>query len=370
VTRPLVADLVDALETAMPTVWAEPWDAIGLLVGDPAAEIRRVLVTLDPTPDSLAEAVRIGANVLLTHHPAIHAPVARLTASRGASGLPFAAARAGIALVAQHTNLDRAPEGADALPLALGLEVAGPLEASSQDVAVIVTYVPPGAVETVLAALAGAGAGRIGRYEGCSFTSGGTGRFTPLEGSAPHAGAAGEPSSVDEVRIEAVCARIAADAVTAAVRAAHPYEEPVITACEAVVSRGAARLGRVCRASKGGTVGALAADVSSRLGVSARVWGDAGRRIARIAVAPGSGRSLVADAFREGCDVFVTGELRYHEALDAAARGLAVIRLDHGATEWPLVSVLAGAARTTSGLGEDAVVVGARADVWWTAEGN
>jgi putative NIF3 family GTP cyclohydrolase 1 type 2 len=104
--------------------------------------------------------------------------------------------------------------------------------------------------------------------------------------------------------------------------------------------------------------------------VKARAWGDAGRRVSRVAVAPGSGRSLIEDALREGCDAFVTGELRYHEALDAVARGLAVVEAGHDATEWPLVQVLADAARTTPGLPADAVVVGARSNVWWIAEGN
>jgi dinuclear metal center YbgI/SA1388 family protein len=370
VRRPLVADLVDALGRAMPPAWAEPWDAVGLLVGDAGAAVSRVLVTLDPTHASLAEAVSTGANVLLTHHPAFRSTPARLTAGDGAAGLPFAAAAAGVALISQHTNLDRAPDGADALPLALGLEISGPLEQSAQDVAVLVTYAPASSAEAVLAALTRAGAGRIGHYGGCSFSSEGTGRFTPLDGSAPCAGEAGKPSSVDEVRIEAVCARDATDAVAAAVRAVHPYEEPVMTTHEATLSRGAARLGRVCLASKGASVGSLAQLVSARLGVKARVWGDAGRGVSRIAVAPGSGRSLLEDAMREGCDAFVTGELRYHEALDAAARGLAVIEAGHDATEWPLVPVLAEAARTTSGLAADAVIVGGRPNVWWTAEGN
>jgi dinuclear metal center YbgI/SA1388 family protein len=369
-TTPRVADLVAALETAMPAAWAEPWDAVGLLVGDPRARVSRVFVSLDPTHASLAEAVDAGADVLLTHHPAFLTPPTRLTAGAGAAGLPFAAAAAGIALVCAHTNLDRAPAGADALARALGLEIEGPLESSGQDVAVVVTYAPTDAVEPVLAALAGAGAGSIGRYAGCSFTSAGTGRFTPLDGSAPCAGVRGSGASVDEVRIEVVCDRGSVDAVSAAARAAHPYEEPVIAVQEASLSRGVARLGRVCAAPKGATTASLATLVSQRLGVKARGWGEAGRAVSRVAIAPGSGRSLVEDAVRAGCDAFVTGELRYHEALDAAARGLAVIEAGHDATEWPLVPVLADAARGTAGLAPDAVIVGARADVWWTAEGT
>jgi dinuclear metal center YbgI/SA1388 family protein len=370
VKAPRVADLVAALERVMPAAWAEPWDAVGLLVGDPTARVKRVFVTLDPTHAALADAVRAGADVLLTHHPAFLEAPSRLTAGEGAAGVPFAAVAAGIALVSQHTNLDRAPQGADALALHLGLEIEGPLERSAQDVSIVVTYVPPSAVAVVLSALAAAGAGRIGRYEGCAFTSPGVGRFTPLDGSAPATGTRDGVSVVDEVRIEAVCERRTADAVVAGIREAHPYEEPVITVREAALARGCARMGRICVGPKGSTVGSLARRVSATLGVKARVWGDPDRPVARIATAPGSGRSLVEDALREGCDAFVTGELRYHEALDAAARGLAVIEAGHDATEWPLVPVLADAARETAGLSPDAVIVGARPNDWWTAEGN
>lgn len=363
-------DLVERLDAEFPMMWAEPWDRVGLLVGDPDAVIERVFVSLDPTPSVLAAARDAGAQVLLTHHPVLLDGEARLAPAPGMAGVPFAAASAGVSLVACHTNLDRAPAGADALPTALGLPVRGPLESSGATVATIVSHVPHGAVDDVLAALQGAGAGRIGEYAGCAYIGEGEGRYTPLDGSAPTAGEHGASHSEAEARIEVVCAPSVVGAAVEALRRAHPYEEPVVLTAEATLSRGAARMGRVCEAPVGSTVGSLAAHVSLVLGVRVRVWGDRGTPVSLVGVAPGSGRSLVPDARRTGCDVLVTGELRYHEALDAAACGLAIIEAGHDATEWPLVPVLASGAARTKGLGETVVLVDRPMVHWWTTEGT
>jgi len=362
-----VRDLLAAVDHAMPFAWAEPWDRVGLLAGDPDAVVERVFVTLDPTPGALDAARAAGAQVLLTHHPAFLDPPMRWTAGSGMAGVPFAAVACGVALVAAHTNLDRAPEGADALPSVLGLRPVAPLEASAQPVSVLVTYVPHSAADSVLQALEYAGAGRIGRYSGCSFASDGEGRFTPLEGSEPLVGHPGVPSADPERRIEVVCPSGTLDAAVLALRSAHPYEEPVIVTGEAALSRGVARMGRVCETSAE-TLGELAGQVAARLGVRPRVYGDPAMPVTLAGTAPGSGRSLVSAARAAGCDVLVTGELRYHEALDAAASGLAVIEAGHDATEWPLVPVLAAAARA-SGLATDAVLIDKPLTNWWTAEG-
>jgi dinuclear metal center YbgI/SA1388 family protein len=369
VRAPTVGDLLAHLDTELPEAWAEPWDRVGLLVGDRCAPLTRVLVSLDPTPDALGRAVAAGAEVLLTHHPAFLDPPDTLSPASGLQGVPFAAASAGVALIAAHTNLDRAPAGAAALPSALGLVVEEPLESSREPVAVIVTYTPVDATARVLSALAGAGAGRVGYYAECSFTSPGTGRFTPLGGAAPVSGRRGERSAAAEDRIEVVCPPSAVDAAVGALRAAHPYEEPVVLVSESELDRGAARMGRVCRAPAGVTLEGLAGLVGRSLGVRPTVWGDAASRVRRIAVAPGSGRSLVGDAVRAGCDVIITGELRYHEALNAAVAGLAVVEAGHDATEWPLTRALAKIATSAPGLGISRVVLDDPKTNWWTAEG-
>lgn len=264
-----VADLVAHLDRRIPFWWAEPWDGVGLLVGDPTAPLERVFVSLDCTAASLDRAIAADAQVLLTHHPAFLDPIARVTAGHGAGGLAFAAAQAGVALVSCHTNLDRAPEGADALPAVLGLR-----------------------------------------------------SIAPLEDPAAREGAPG------------------ADAPA---------------------------MGRLCESPECGGLRELATIVGEKLGVRPRVWGDPDSVVGLVAVAPGSGRSLVPFALSARASVMVTGELRYHEAHEAAGKGLSIVEAGHDATEWPLTRSLAAIAAATPGLPDGAVVFDRATRSWWTA---
>ncbi len=369
-TQVRVRDVLARLSEEIPAAWAEPWDRVGLLVGDPDSTVERVFAALDPTPVALKAAIDAGAQVLLTHHPAFLEPPARLTPQPGLAGVPFAAVSAGVALVCAHTNLDRSPAGADALPAILGLTAIGPLERGAQPSVTIVTYVPSSSAPAVIEALGRAGAGRIGMYEACSFESAGTGRFTPLAGSSPRSGEVGVSGNAQEARIEAVCDSGRVDAVLVAIREAHPYEEPVILTSASALARGTVRMGRVCEVASESTLASFASDVGRVLGVRPTVWGDPRRSVTRIGTAPGSGRSLVPDALEAGVDVLLTGELRYHEALDAVASGLCVIEAGHDATEWPMVPVLGAVAASTAGLDASRVTVDRARVEWWTAEGS
>lgn len=358
-----IAELLRTLETEFPVAWAEPWDNVGLVVGELQEPVTRVYVTLDPTHEALKAAAGAGANVVVCHHPPFLGNLATVTTADPAGRIVLKAASLGISIVAMHTNLDRSPAGADALPRAVGLVPSAPLEGGVQDVDLVTVYVPPTAREAVATAMGRAGAGRVGLYEMCSFSSSGTGRFAPLGNASPASGTDGE-SGTPEERLEMIAPRGRGIAVAAAARAVHPYEEPVIVVAPVTLSRGVARLGRLCETSEM-TLGSLAEQVAERLGVQPRVWGDAGRRVSRVAVSNGSGSSLLDAAVAAGADVMLTGEVRYHGALDAAASGLAIIEAGHDATEWPLVSLLADVVSKL--MGDDAVVR-AKADVgWWTA---
>ena len=90
----------------------------------------------------------------------------------------------------------------------------------------LVVYVPDSHAEALRSAVGDAGAGRLGDYSHCSFTSPGTGRFTPLSGARPFIGTPGQPEEVSEVRIECIVEEDVLDAVVQGLRQAHPYEEP------------------------------------------------------------------------------------------------------------------------------------------------
>lgn len=359
-----VADVVGRIDGAFPVERAEQWDVVGLSVGDPNAEVTGVLVTLDPTVAALGRAEAIGANVVLTHHPAFLTPPSRLTPV--GAPVAFEAARRGIALIAAHTNLDRDPVAALALPRLLGIPDGTPIEGSLLDVSLVTVYVPPEYEVQVAEAMTAAGAGRIGEYTGCSFAAPGTGRFTPSSASDPAIGVPGEPSQASEVRLEAVCAPHIASAVVRSATTAHPYEEPLIGVSQTSIARGAARMGRLSVLPESTQLEAVASTAAKVFAVAPRVWGEPSRVVDRVATATGSAGSLVRAARKAGADVLLAGEVRYHDALDALESGLAVIEIGHDVSEWPLVEVLASAARSTEGLDPDMVTAEAPSAGWWT----
>lgn len=361
-----VGDVERAVARWFPPERAEEWDKNGLLAGDPDAAVTGVLVALDPTPATIRAAMDAGANVLVTHHPAFLKPPQWLTPGRGSAGTVFSALSKGVALINAHTSLDRDGRAQALLPERLGLSVTKPLERSVQPMALVTTFVPESAADRVAEAMAGAGAGRIGDYERCSFSVEGEGRFTAPPDASPAAGEPGSANRAAERRIEMVAPRSRARGVVAAAAAAHPYEEPLVTVAEVDLARNAARLGAVSDVPGAVSLGAFAQRCADTFGVDPRVWGDAGREVRRVATATGSAGSLIGDALAARCDVLVAGEVRYHDALDAAGAGLAVVELGHDVTEWPLVTLLEQAVRSVAGLDGTSVHVAAPEPAWWT----
>lgn len=358
-----VCRVVETIHDNFPPHWAEPWDKVGLICGDPAATVTGVFVTLDPTADAIAAAATAGANVVASHHPAFLEPQAPI-AGAGSRGIAWEAARHGVSLIAAHTNLDRAPSGAAALGETLGLPTGKPLERSMESLAHISVFVPGEAADAVRQAMTDAGAGRIGEYQGCSFTAEGTGRFVPLAGASPHIGTVTKPTQVPEERIEAVCDPAHSDHVVARIVEAHPYEEPLVIVTQVKIARGNARLGRICTVEPV-TLEDLATQVASRMDCTPRVWGKKGSQVTKVATASGSAGSLLADVIAASADVFIAGEVRYHDALEAVAQGVCVIEVGHDVSEWPLVPILAGAIRNTPGLDSRSVTVDSPTRRWW-----
>ena len=359
--RLTVGGLAAALDARFPVTWAESWDRVGLVIGGSETPVSGIHVTLDATSEGVNRAAAEGANVLVTHHPPFLEMPGRVSRTAGPAGTLEAAVREGVAVISMHTNLDRSPEGASALPKLLGLNCERPLESGTEPVSLIVVYAPPTYEAILRSAMADAGAGRLGQYSDCAFVASGTGHFTPGPGASPAVVAASE--GADEVRIEMTAPPMFADGIVEAARAAHPYEEPVILRLDGARARGMARLGRVCTWQAGATVAGLAAHVAQALDVRPRVWGPGERTVTRIAVANGSAGSLVGRAGALA-DVLIAGEVRYHDALDAVASGLAVIEAGHDVTEWPLIDVLVNA--VTEAADGVRITRDAPAAGWWT----
>ena len=341
-----VADLLAWLEKFAPSRLAESWDNVGLLLGDPSAEVSRVMTCLTVTPRSAAEAVAEGAQAIVSHHPIFFKATKTLRADRHESADAWRLARAGVAVLSPHTAFDNTEGGInDGLARRIGLIGVEPLRRSAPAARFkVVVFAPEGDREAVMAAAFGAGAGRIGNYEGCSFGSTGLGTFTGLEGAAPAIGEVGRPEVVRELRLEFACLGDRLAAVLAAIRPAHSYEEPAIDVYSlAPGGPGGPGSGRVGTLDRPEPLGEFAARVARLLGASTSQFvGDPDRPVRSVALCCGAGDDFLPDAAKVGADVLLTGEARFHRALEAEALGIGLVVVGHHATERPGVEDLAG----------------------------
>jgi dinuclear metal center YbgI/SA1388 family protein len=369
-----LADVIAALDAAYPRSLAEPWDTgIGLTCGDPEDAVQRVLLAVDADPATVAEAAEAGAQLLVTHHPLLFRPVQSVAADTAKGSLLHPLIRSGIAHFAAHTNADRAPGGVnDALADALGLPCVRPLlQAPAPALDKIVVFVPAEHTDTLIAALADAGAGTIGDYAEAAFVSSGQGRFRPLAGANPAVGEVGRVERVDETRIEMVMPPARRDAVVAALRAAHPYEEPAFDVYRTEpVTQPWAGLGRVGELAEPMRLRAFLARVAAALPPTAagvRAAGDPDRMIASVAVCGGAGGRELGAATASGADAYLTSDLSHHVVAEHVAdpRRPAVVEVAHWAGEWPWLSRAAEVITRALG-GSVAVTVSTRRTDPWT----
>jgi dinuclear metal center YbgI/SA1388 family protein len=341
-----IQDLVGLVHSLYPPALAEEWDNVGLQVGEAAAELKSVLICLDPNEKALDAAVAAGAQAIVAHHPLLFRPLRSLVPADETSRILFRAVREGVAILCVHTNLDRGRNGLnDWLAARLGVAAARPLAAGGELLKLVV-FVPAGYESQVADALFASGAGEVGSYDRCSFRSSGTGTFRPGPGTTPFIGRAGETEAVRELRLETVLPREAAHRAVERMLKAHPYEEAAYDLIPLANRRSDVGLGRIGRLEQALPLGEFALQVKTALGAnSLRLVGDAGRRVAKVALCGGSGSSLLAEAVRQGADVLVTGDVKYHEAKNAESQGIALIDGGHFATEQLMVAGLSAVLR-------------------------
>ncbi|MGZ4610277.1 MAG: Nif3-like dinuclear metal center hexameric protein [Actinomycetes bacterium] len=340
-SAPRLADVVAVLDGLYDPRWAQSWDAVGLVTGDLDQSVRRVLLAVDPVDEVIVEAVDWGADLLLVHHPLLLRGVHSVATDHPKGSAVTALVRAGLALHVAHTNADVASPGvSDALAALLGVGDLRPLEPAAADaVDKVVVFVPQPDAERVLDAMAGAGAGRLGAYERAAWTADGVGTYRPLPGARPAVGEVGAVERVAETRIEMLVRPELRAAVIAALRAAHPYEEPAFDVFATVTPPGPRGIGRVGVLAAPESLRAFAERVSRALPATAagvRVAGDLESQVRTVAVCGGAGDDLFDEVRRAGADVYVTADLRHHPASESLAHGSpALVDCAHWATEWP-----------------------------------
>lgn len=332
---------------------------MGLVTGDPQAPVKRILWAVDPVESVVDEAIAEHVDLVITHHPLFLTGVHSVAATTAKGRIVHRLIQAGVALYCAHTNADVARPGvSDALATALGVVRTKPIVASAGEAFdTLITMVPPSDVSAVRCALADAGAGVVGGYTACSFETPGLGRFRASDDAHPAVGEAGHDNEVAEVLLQMRFPRAARAAVVAALRAAHPYEEPAFEIAERAPLPADTGLGRIGDLDDELTLADVAKRVATALPAThhgVRVAGDLMGSVRRVAVCGGSGDSLLGIATAEGADVLVTADLKHHRALEHLEEGgCAIIDVAHWASEWPWLAQAAGL------LAEDLALAGA-----------
>ncbi|MEZ5083750.1 MAG: Nif3-like dinuclear metal center hexameric protein [Bacteroidales bacterium] len=312
-------EIIALLEKFAPLSLQETYDNSGLLIGEKDQEISRVLISLDLTEEVMEEAIAKKCNLIISHHPVIFKGLKSITDKNSTERIIKTAIKKDIALYAIHTNLDNIEFGVnDILCKKLGISNAKILSSKGNLLRKLVTFCPTNEAERVREAIFKAGAGNIGNYDKCSFNLEGTGSFRGSEETNPFVGNKGELHYEKEIRIETIFPVYMETTIIKALFEAHPYEE---------VAYDIYSLNNQSNQIGAGKIGELenAMDAKDFLLMVKKITGTGcirhspfvNRKIKRVVVCGGSGSFLTKDAIRAGADVFLTGDVKYHDFFEA-----------------------------------------------------
>lgn len=332
------------IEQQFPKYLAESWDNVGFMVGSPNARVEKVMMALELTPEVLDEAMEKNVDMIVVHHPLIFKPLKVVTDETEVGQMIKTLIQHKISLYAAHTNLDVGVGGTgDYLAEMLELERREPLEVTHKTAYVkLVVFVPQDHLEAVSEAMTSAGGGQIGNYDQCVFYAEGTGSFRPLEDSTPYIGIINEKSVVKESRLETLVSKADLKTVLTEMLKAHPYEVPAYDIIPLENEIEQFGIGVVGYLTDGMTFDDFVEELKNVLDLEqVKVVQATDRPIRKVAVCPGAGAEYIGKAAAMGCDVLVTGDVKYHDAQLAKSLRLSVIDAGHYETEVVYMAELA-----------------------------
>lgn len=314
-----ITDLIQYLESLAPLSSQESYDNAGLIVGNAKTEVTKALISLDCTEEIVAEAKEKGCNLIIAHHPIVFKGLKKLNGKNYVERTVIEAIKNDIAIYAIHTNLDNYKLGVNKkIGDLLGVPTPRILAPVNQKLFKLVVFCPKPQVKEVEEALFEAGAGQIGNYSACSFSSDGTGSFQPNDAANPHTGEKGKRHYENESKIEVLCSTHLMGEILGAMKSAHPYEE-VAYDCIPLLNQnqdeGAGMIGRLDQPVDERT---FLEEVKKTFGCEViRHTKLRDKPIKTVAWCGGSGSFLLPNAKRQKADIFITGDFKYHEFFDA-----------------------------------------------------
>lgn len=318
-----VKDIIQAIEAIAPPQYQESYDNCGLQIGNEKDEVKGVLISLDVTEAILEEAQQRGCNMIVSHHPVLFTGLKKITDNNYVERIVRKAIKHDISIFSAHTNLDNIVNGVNSrIASKLGLKDTMVLVPKKNTLSKLFTYAPHEAVSIIKDALFAAGAGNIGKYKECSFSTEGTGTFRASSDANPTIGiAGGHRETVDEVKIEVIVPKHKEKAVLKALFESHPYEEVAYEFVQ--IPNENQDIGE-------GLIGILPIPIPEvdfltflkrqmKTGCI-RHTALRGKRIEKVALCGGSGSTLLDAAIAANADIFITGDVKYHRFFDAENR--------------------------------------------------
>lgn len=314
-----IRELTHFLENISPLGYQESYDNAGLLVGNENEDIKNVLLCLDSTEEVVEEAIVKRCNLIIAHHPIIFSGLKKLNGKNYIERAVIKAIQHNIAIYAAHTNLDNIQNGVNAkFCEKLELTNCHILSPKNALLRKLVTFCPTAQAEKVRQSIFQAGAGVIGNYDECSFNVSGTGTFRASDKANPYIGKIGEQHQEQEERIETIFPVHFQEKILAALTKAHPYEE---------VAYDIYPLENQYKQVGSGMIGELKNEMEEMTFLkhlktamntaSVRYTKLLHKPIKKVAVCGGAGSFLLKDAVREGAQLFVTADFKYHQFFDA-----------------------------------------------------
>lgn len=336
-----IHEIILTLEQFAPPSLKESYDNVGLLTGDATWHCTGILISLDATEEVVLEAKARGCNLVISHHPIIFGGLKKITGSNYVEKAVIASIKNDIALYAIHTNLDNVKEGVNG-------RIADLLELRNRQIILpktgllrkLISFVPVDKIDIVRNALFATGAGHIGNYSECSFQAEGEGSFLAGQGANPYIGQQGRRHYEKESRLEVIFPSYLERVVISALKASHPYEEVAFDVVE--LQNQWDRVGSGIMGEVGEEMEEL--QFLGRLKELFRVpvvrhTELRNKKIRRIAVCGGAGSFLVNRALQLKADIYITGDIKYHEFFDANGQ-MVIADVGHFETEQFTVDLL------------------------------
>ena len=314
----IIKDITDFIENLAPVQLQETYDNAGLIIGDKNTEINQILVCLDVTENIVDEAIEKKCQLIISHHPLIFKGIKKINGNNSIEKIIIKAIKNNIAIYAVHTNLDNVINGVNSvLAEKLGLKNQRSLQPKKDIFRKLVFFCPVIHADRVRKAIFEAGAGKIGNYDSCSFNTEGEGSFKAMENANPFVGEPGKLHFEKEIRIETIYPFYLESKIIEALLQSHPYEE---------VAYDIYKLENYFSQIGSGIIGEI--DETDELNFLSQIKRISNckcirhsdlldKKIKKVAICGGSGSFLIKDAIAAKADIFISGDIKYHDFFEA-----------------------------------------------------